>query len=501
MRLKRHLHTTLLLLAALVVPAGDLWAQAIASDELYPHRRGRRVVFSIEAPEESSVYIIGDFNDWDRYSTPMRYTGDDVWEARMRLQEGTYQYKFIVDERQVLDPSNPDEVTRRDGTVRSRVRVLSDGHVSTSRRWNDRSQKVPSRTRVPTRGRADLDLGGDFSFQRVDGSMFWLRATYSSSYDYTPELKAQFGYGWESERWTIKASFEQPLLPARFLVAGVRYIDGTDYENQAGIGWRENTLAALLFKHDFRDYYNMVGIEPFARLQFTGSNTVSVSYAKEKYSTLTSQTQWSIFDGGLENFRPNPSLYLMNFPDGNGGEGTLEAVRVELKHDSRRARRVGTVGTYVRGFVEFGEGDFSYSRWVTDGRAYMRLGPPVHLAIRATAAGRFGNEAIPSQKLYYIGGLGTVRGHEFRSVMGDHALLANAEYTLLFGDFDWGVMAFYDIGTAWNSTQQQLQEMVPLQSVGFGLKTSDNDFEVHFAKPIAPVEGDIVTTVRLQRTF
>ena len=131
----------------------------------------------------------------------------------------------------------------------------------------------------------------------------------------------------------------------------------------------------------------------------------------------------------------------------------------------------------------------------------MRLGPPVHLAIRATAAGRFGNEAIPSQKLYYIGGLGTVRGHEFRSVMGDHALLANAEYTLLFGDFDWGVMAFYDIGTAWNSTQQQLQEMVPLQSVGFGLKTSDNDFEVHFAKPIAPVEGDIVTTVRLQRTF
>jgi len=490
----------ILVLVLLLLPLEAL-AQAISSDELYPHRRGRRVVFRIEAPEKADVYIIGDFNDWDRFATPMRYVGDDVWETRTTLEEGTYEYKFIVDGRQVLDPSNPDEVTRRDGTVHSRIRVLADGRVSTSRRWNERERHVPSHVRMPTGGRADLDLGADFSFQRVDGSTFWLRADYVSTYDYTPQVRTQFGYGWESERWHFKGSIEQPLLPQRFLSIGLKYIDGTGYENQAGIGWGENTLAALLFKHDFCDYYDIVGIEPFGRLQFPGNNTLSVSWAREKYATLTSQTQWSIFQAGRDSFRPNPHLYLLNDPDGNGGEGTLDAVRVELEHDSRRARRVGTVGTYVRGFMEFGDGDFSYNRWVADGRAYMRLGPPVHLALRAAAAGRFGNEAIPSQKLFYIGGLGTVRGHEFRAVSGDHALLANAEYTLLFGDFDWGLLAFYDIGTAWNSTQQQLQEMVPLQSIGFGLKTSDNDFEVHFAKPLAPQEGNIVTSVRLQRTF
>jgi hypothetical protein len=492
----------ILILATLLLLPMESWAQAISSDELYPHRRGRRVIFRIEAPEKAEVFIIGDFNDWDRYATPMRYVGDDVWEARTRLQEGDYEYKFIVDGRQVLDPSNPDEVTHRDGTVHSRIRVLADGRVSTSRRWNERDRRVPRRVRMPTGGgRADLDIGGDFSFQRVDGSTFWLRAEYTTSWDYTPEVHAQVGYGWESERWHFKGSVEQPLLPQRFLVAGLRYIDGTGYENQAGIGWGENTLAALLFKHDFRDYYDIVGIEPFGRIEFPGSNSVTVSYAHERYRSLTSQTQWSIFQAGRDSFRPNPQLYLLNDPDGTGGEGTLEAVRVEVEHDSRRARRVGTIGTYVRGFVEFGNGDFSYSRWMTDGRAYMRLGPPVHFALRAAAAGRFGDESIPSQKLFYIGGLGTVRGHEFRSVMGDHALLANAEYTLLFSDFDWGLLAFYDIGTAWNSTRQQLQDMVPLQSVGFGLKTSDNDFEVHFAKPLGPEEGDIVTSVRLQRTF
>lgn len=501
MRHPTNQHLLLLTLGLLLVAPPTALAQSNYSDELYPHRRGHRVIFSIEAAENATVYLIGDFNDWDRYATPMRYDGAHVWEARTRLQEGSYEYKFIVNGRHLLDPSNPDEVTRRDGTVNSRIRVLSSGRVSTSRRWNSPNKRVPERVHFSSRGHTNLSLGADFSFQRVDGSTFWLRGVYSGSYDYTPKIRTQIGYGWESERWHIKASFEQPLLPGKFLVAGVNYIDGTGYENQAGVGWQENTLAALLFKHDFRDYYDIVGIEPFGRIQFSGNNRLTVSFAKETYKDLTTQTQWSIFDAGRDNFRPNPHLYLLNDPEGHGGVGDLEAVRIELEHDSRRARRVGTIGTYLRGFVEYGEGDFSYARWMADGRAYMRLGPPLHLAVRVQAAGRFGNEAIPSQKLYYIGGLGTVRGHEFRSVVGDHALLANAEYTLLFSDFDWGLLFFYDVGTAWNSTRQQLQEMIPLQSIGFGLKTSDNDFEVHFAKPIGKLEGDIVTSIRLQRTF
>ena len=72
---------------------------------------------------------------------------------------------------------------------------------------------------------------------------------------------------------------------------------------------------------------------------------------------------------------------------------------------------------------------------------------------------------------------------------------------MLFGDFDLGALAFYDVGTAWNSTTGTLDEATLLQSVGFGLKTADNDFQIHFAKPIGQVEGGLETTVRLQRTF
>jgi hypothetical protein len=157
MRHMKQLHRLLLpLLGLLVVTPLPVLAQSNSSDELYPHRRGRRVVFRIEAAENASVYLIGDFNDWDRYATPMSYEGDDIWETRTRLQAGSYEYKFIVDGRHMLDPSNPDEVTRRDGTANSRIRVLTSGQVSTSRRWNNPDRRVPERAHFPSHGRTGL---------------------------------------------------------------------------------------------------------------------------------------------------------------------------------------------------------------------------------------------------------------------------------------------------------------------------------------------------------
>ena len=475
-----------------------------SGDEFYPHNRGRRIVFSVHAPVDADVSLVGDFNDWQVGSTPLQYVGESRWETALRLDEGIYEYKFVVDGSMRLDASNPEEVVAADGSVRSRIRVQDNGRVSHYNRWPQRRrvrERLPTRITLEPRDHARLSFGGDYSYTRVDGSMLWLTASYWSSFLYAPELRTRFGYGFQSENWTFEADFAQPIVPGRTLDLGVFYAYGTGFENQSGIGWRENTLAALFFRHDFNDYYKIEGIEPYLRLRLPGWSTLRLSYAVEKYDSLTSQTRWSFFTAGRSAFRPNPALFLLTDPDGHGGAGTLRATRLELVHDSRRARYIGTVGSLVRGFVEFGEGDFSYGRWVGDGRAYLRLGPPVHLSTRFAVGGRFGDDRMPSQKLFYVGGLGTVRGHEFRGLYGDHMLLGNLEYTLLFDDFDFGALAFYDVGTAWNSTQQNLEDATVLQSVGFGLKTSDNDFQIHFAKPIGQIEGGLETTVRLQRTF
>jgi hypothetical protein len=470
-------------------------------DDLYPHRRGRHIVFSLHSPRTATVSLIGDFNDWQEEATPLQYVGSGVWEAAVRLPEGMCDYKFVVDGKKLLDPSNPEEATASDGSVHSRIRVLPDGRVSHFS-WNTRRREaLPTRVTLEPRAGSRLTLGGDYSYQRVDGSSIWLTAGYISNVPYVPEASLRFGYGFESESPTLEADFSQPLVPSRALAIGITYVDGTGYENQSGIGWRENTLFALLFKHDYNDYYSIQGMEPYVRVRFPGGNTLRVSYAVEEYDSLVTQTDWSLFEAGSDRFRPNPPLFLLNEPGGLGGSGRLQATRVEFIHDTLRAHQVGGVGGYVRGFLELGGGDFSYARWIGDGRAYMRLGPAGHVAARFRAGGRFGNDEIPSQKLFYIGGLGTVRGHEFRSLYGDSEILGNFEYTYLFWDLRYGALLFYDAGTAWNSSAGPLSDATALQSVGFGLKTADNDFQLTFAKPVGGIAGDWETVVRLNRTF
>ena len=480
-------------------PRGAAAPGSWGTPERSPHLRGDRVYFSIEAPAEAEVYLIGDFNRWDPTATPLEHRGGGVWEVGLDLEAGEYRYKFIVDGQARLDPANPDEVGEDDGSISSRIRVLGNGRVSQSASWRrDPLDQSGIAFRPP--GRGDFSIGAAIGFTRVDGTTFWAKPSYAPEEDYVPEFDSEFGYGWESERVNIEADLAQPIAPHRQALLGIHFTDGTAYQNPAEIGLGENTLSAMFLKHDWIDYYDMQGYEPYVRVRAPGQTSLRVGYADEKYSNLTTMTNWSFFSAGAEEFRPNPPLTLLLDPSG-GGEGRLQAVRVEIVKDTRRARQIGTIGTYARGFMEFGRGDFNFNRWILDGRTYMRLGRPAHLAVRTQAGGRFGGDRLPSQKFFYVGGLGTVRGHSFFAQSGDFELLGNIEYTFVIDDLEHGVMFFYDAGTAWNSTVIDLEDSVVLQSLGFAFKSLDDDFQVGFAWPIGTIGGDLEVSVRLNRTF
>ena len=468
-------------------------------EDRFPRQRQDGIVFQVEAADESSVFLVGDFNDWNPRATSMQRNARGVWEATVPLPPGEHTYRFVIDGRQVLDPSNPDETRREDGSVSSRIRVLNDGGVSERHLW-------------PRPKRAHRTMGGEWmhggwttnaalSFNRVDGATVWVEPSYRTEAEWVPELRTAIGYGWAIERLTVEADIAQPVTRGRGLFLGLRFVDGTGFDNQAEIGRGENTLAAVFLKHDFNDYWEITGLEPYVRLHLPAHVTLRASYASEDYSSLSTQTQWSLFTARVDDFRPNPPLFLLSDPKGRGGEGHLDAGRFEATLDSRRARAVGTVGFYAQSFVEWGAGDFDYVNAGLDGRAYLRLGSPAHLALRARGARRLNGDAIPSQKLFYLGGLGTVRGHGFRSQFGDREMLGNVEYTMLIEPLDGGVLAFYDLGSAWDSTHQDFQDTTFLQSVGFGFKSADDDFQINFAKPFGAVQGGIETTVRLNRTF
>lgn len=81
------------------------------------------VNFSFNAPTARSVFVVGDFNDWtknDKYSLEKK---DGIWTKKMLLKKGKYQYKFIVDDKWLEDPVNPQTIPNPYGELNSILEI------------------------------------------------------------------------------------------------------------------------------------------------------------------------------------------------------------------------------------------------------------------------------------------------------------------------------------------------------------------------------------------
>jgi enterochelin esterase family protein len=65
------------------------------------------VCFQLAAPAARSVSLIGEMTDWESAPIPMRRDQDGIWHTSLRLRQGQWLYKFIVDGAFVADPLNP----------------------------------------------------------------------------------------------------------------------------------------------------------------------------------------------------------------------------------------------------------------------------------------------------------------------------------------------------------------------------------------------------------
>jgi glycosidase len=99
------------------------------------------------ATSVSRVALVGSFNAWDREATPMSGPdADGFWTARIRLQTGVYQYKFLADDDDwVTDPLNPERVPDGHGGHNSFVRLGRLAHLEAS---------------VASSGDGEIDVGG-----------------------------------------------------------------------------------------------------------------------------------------------------------------------------------------------------------------------------------------------------------------------------------------------------------------------------------------------------
>jgi len=65
------------------------------------------VVFVTLYPRAQNVQNAGDFNNWQPVGTPMQRVGDSgVWQAKLKLPNGMYRYRLVVDGQWQQDPYN-----------------------------------------------------------------------------------------------------------------------------------------------------------------------------------------------------------------------------------------------------------------------------------------------------------------------------------------------------------------------------------------------------------
>lgn len=60
--------------------------------------------FYCSAPQAKSVFLVGDFNDWNPAAHPMARRVDGWWFLQVELSNGHHHYRFLVDGKPMLDP-------------------------------------------------------------------------------------------------------------------------------------------------------------------------------------------------------------------------------------------------------------------------------------------------------------------------------------------------------------------------------------------------------------
>jgi 1,4-alpha-glucan branching enzyme len=84
----------------------------------------RAVVFICNAPQAKSVNLVGDFNQWNPTTHPMKQQVDQAWLLKVDLKHGHHRYAFLVDGQLTLDPQ-AQGITRNDKNERVSLRPVS----------------------------------------------------------------------------------------------------------------------------------------------------------------------------------------------------------------------------------------------------------------------------------------------------------------------------------------------------------------------------------------
>jgi hypothetical protein len=469
------------------------------------------IKFLLHRPEADDVRVTGTFTGWDDEGIRMAKDEKGTWSTMAYLAPGRHLYRFYIDGKWVPDPDVDEHVPDGMGGYATEFTV-----------------KAPKKTmKFETKEKVCCKPGTDFSptidYTRVDGIVFGLMVTNESNTFPLPQFLLEGAYSKKRSRWMYGFGVEQPLIAPFLLSVGGSIYDKTDTYDKEIISDEENFLAASFAKKEYRDYFDRRGATGFVALRPMSGHTLKLAYISDEYRPLRKRTDTALFRKNSD-FAPNPiNSYQICYDPELGvtlcSKIILKSIQASYELDLRDCEKTPSVGFLVRLIGEWAGGDIGgdleYDLYSADFRHYKRISTKQKLALRLKAGMMDVAECqcpgIPGPqyffpKTFYVGGIGTLPGYDFKEFQGTHMLLANVEYTYFLKN-KLGVVFFSDGGDSRGQGEESedVWDQMKLKfDAGIGLRyedPGDHIFTITVAQPLDDRDRPVNLTVRASRMF
>ena len=348
--------------------------------------------------------------------------------------------------------------------------------------WETLSTGLPEQVRV--------GILFDVVYNRVDGFAPQVGAALKRERDPAPLLYVLGGYAISRERALGSAGFELPLGDRSGFRLGADVYRRTASEDEWIVGSAENSIFALVARTDYRDWYETEGWSGRAIWEPGRDVSLEAGATVEEQASLRTRTRIAAF-GGTARFRANPSI-------DPGTEGVIAvSVRVGPLVPPREGGSRATL-RYERSGGPMGR-DFDYGRLraTLHGSRFVgrRASGRARIIVGSTREG-----TLPLQKIWHVGGIGTLRGHEYKALSGDQFFLANGEGFYLLRKNVYG-MVFLDWGSAWFGAGN-LDRVQPAFDGGVGIRLfGEPGIMVTAAQDLKRDDAPILVGFRLGAAF
>lgn len=372
-----------------------------------------------------------------------------------------------------------------------------------------------------------VEFTGNSRYNRVEGLYMSLGLKVRPPGIQKLQLYGDLGYGFwneKDERVTFSVGARKDFFDFKRLSFGAEVFKQVTSNDDWALSDYENSLAAVLFGKDAKDYYGAFGGRFYVDHRFIDNHVIRLELAQRSYEPLEQNIDWSLFDKNDDDFAPNPRRVDTFIAD-----GSEFSAKLILALDWRDNPIYPLTGWYVQGIFEHTEEDFDTDGFFLTVKRFQQTFGNHRLLLRGmlgtiggtpTQTGRFALQSIMN-----LGGAGRLRGLEDYELIGNRAVMFNANYLFngdvlqrvplqgipIFGSF-WTTLSlgvFFDAGWATFADPEDsfiggfdtfaLDDFKA--DVGLSILVLEGVFRVDIAKRTDRSEDDFRVTFRLLEHF